>query len=248
MMTEDQNYLRIAQAIEYIQQNFKAQPSLAQIAAHLHLSPAHFQRMFSAWAGISPKKFLQYISLEYAKAILKNHQAQSLLDVAFETGFSSASRLHDLFIHIEGMSPAEYRNGGESLAINYSIAQTIFGAIVLASTTKGLCYMAFFEDQAAAVLELKAQFPKAQFIQHADQWHSTARQLLQTHHGDLSELKLHLKGSPFQLKVWASLVKIPMGELTSYGAIAKEIGQPQASRAVGAAVAHNPVAFLIPIG
>ncbi|WP_343594982.1 methylated-DNA--[protein]-cysteine S-methyltransferase [Acinetobacter sp.] len=246
MMSENTNYIRVAKAIEYISQNFKEQPSLSEIAEHIHLSQAHFQRVFTAWAGISPKKFLQYISLEHAKSILKNNKENSVLDAAFDTGLSSISRLHDLFIQIEGMSPAEYKNGGESLQIHYSFSETRFGLIIIASTAKGICHMAFTENHEDAFSQLQAQFPNAKFVQQENELQRKAMSIFQLNPNNLSEIKLHLKGTEFQLKVWESLLKIPMGELTTYSAIAKGIGNNKACRAVGTAIGSNPVAFLIP--
>jgi AraC-like DNA-binding protein len=144
------NYQRIAEAINYIRLNFKDQPNLDEVAEKVHLSPFHFQRMFTDWAGISPKKFLQYLSVEYAKNILKEKQA-TLFDAAFETGLSGTGRLHDLFINIEGMTPAEYKNGGQALNINYSFAESPFGNILVASTPKGICYLAFADDKEEAL-------------------------------------------------------------------------------------------------
>ncbi len=162
-MQQQRTYDRIAQAIAYIQQNFQQQPQLGEVAAHIHLSPAHFQRLFTDWVGTSPKKFLQYTSVEYAKNILK--QQGSVLDATFETGLSSTSRLHDLFIQIEGMTPAEYKQGGQDLIINYSFVETLFGEVLVASTHKGICALSFVEDQAEALQQLKLQFPKAQLVE-----------------------------------------------------------------------------------
>lgn len=243
-MQQHKQFERIAQAIEYIQQNFKDQPHLDEVAAHVHLSSAHFQRLFTEWAGTSPKKFLQYISLEHAKSMLKHDQ--SILDATFETGLSSTSRLHDLFIQIEGMTPAEYKHGGENLTINYQYVETIFGEAMIASTTKGICFMAFIENRMEAYKTLIEQFPNAKFIEQSDDLQQNALNIFSAKPLDLPQIKLHLKGTDFQLKVWECLLKIPMGKLSNYGEIAKYIETPKASRAVGTAIGNNPVAFLIP--
>lgn len=242
---EETNYSRIAQAISYLNGNFKTQPSLEEVAGKINLSPFHFQRLFTAWAGVSPKKFLQYLTVEHAKKLLKENQA-TLFEVAFETGLSGTSRLHDLFVNIEGMTPGEYKNGGENLVINYSFAETPFGNILVASTAKGICHIAFTEDAEEALENLKNKFPNAIYRQFADAAQQHALYIF-THDWDrISEIKLHLKGTDFQLKVWETLLKIPTGQLTTYGTIAKEIGMPSASRAVGTAIGANPVAFIIP--
>ncbi|WDO13692.1 methylated-DNA--[protein]-cysteine S-methyltransferase [Flavobacterium sp. WW92] len=239
------NYIRIAEAIEYIRENFKDQPNLDEVAAKVHLSPFHFQRLFTDWAGVSPKKFLQYISVEHAKQLLKEKEA-TLFDATHETGLSSTGRLHDLFIKIEGMTPGEFKNGGENLSINYSYAESPFGNIIVASTPKGICYMAFAENEETATADLKAHFPNADFKQKLDLIQQNALYIF-THDWDkLNQIKLHLKGTDFQLKVWETLLKIPMGNLSTYGQIAGEIQNPKASRAVGTAIGSNPVAFLIP--
>jgi AraC family transcriptional regulator of adaptative response/methylated-DNA-[protein]-cysteine methyltransferase len=239
------NYSRIAEAIDYIKTNFKHQPNLDEVAAKVNLSPFHFQRLFVEWAGTTPKKFLQYISIEHAKNLLKEKQA-SLFDTAYETGLSGTGRLHDLFINIEGMTPAEYKNGGAHLSVNYSFAESHFGNLMVASTPKGICQMAFFEDEAIALDELKRKFPNAQFQQKLDLIQQNALFIFQNDWSKLLEIKLHLKGTEFQLKVWETLLKIPLGQLSSYGSIAKKIGSPNAHRAVGTAIGSNPVAFLIP--
>ena len=244
-MSSQQHYQRIAQAITYIQQNFQQQPQLDEVAAHIHLSPAHFQRLFTEWVGTSPKKFLQYTSIEYAKQILKQEQG-SVFDATFATGLSSTSRLHDLFLQIEGMTPAEYKNGGVALTISYQFAETLFGEVLVASTSKGICALTFVENPTEALQHLKAQFPKAMFVAQSDSLQQSALTLFQTDQNQLAKIKLHLKGTAFQLKVWQSLLKIPMGQLTTYGELAKVIDHPKAARAVGSAIGSNPVAFLIP--
>nr|WP_315219664.1 methylated-DNA--[protein]-cysteine S-methyltransferase [uncultured Flavobacterium sp.] len=243
---ENINYNRIAAAIEYIKTHFKTQPNLDELAEKVHLSPFHFQRLFTEWAGTSPKKFLQYISVEHAKKILKDNQQATLFDAAFETGLSGTSRLHDLFIKIEGMTPAEYKNSGKNLAIRYSFAQSPFGNIIVASTSKGICFMAFAEDEIAGLIALQQQFSNATFEQKSDGVQQNALAIFQNDWSTLSEIKLHLKGTDFQLKVWETLLKIPMGQLATYGTIAQKIAKPNASRAVGTAIGSNPVAFLIP--
>jgi AraC family transcriptional regulator, regulatory protein of adaptative response / methylated-DNA-[protein]-cysteine methyltransferase len=239
------NYQRIAAAIEYINLNFRNQPDLDEVAEKVHLSPYHFQRLFTEWAGTSPKKFLQYISVEHAKSLLKEKQI-TLFEAAYETGLSGTSRLHDLFINIEGMTPAEYKNGGKNLSINYSSADTPFGQVIVASTPKGICYMAFEDEQNKAVSELFRRFPNASVTNQFSLAHANALSIFQNDWSKLNRIKLHLKGSDFQLKVWSSLLKIPMGEVTTYGSIARRIDSANASRAVGSAIGANPVAFLIP--
>ena len=238
--SENINYDRIAEAIDYIKANFKTQPNLDEVAAKVHLSPFHFQRLFTDWAGVSPKKFLQYISVEYAKGILKDKQS-TLFDAAYETGLSGTSRLHDLFINIEGMTPGEFKNGGEGLIINYSFAESPFGHIIIASTPKGICYMAFADDEKEELKKLQQHFPNAQYKQMLDMVQQNALYIFTHDWSKLHQIKLHLKGTDFQLKVWETLLKIPMGQLSTYGSIAEKIQQPNASRAVGTAIGHNPV-------
>jgi AraC family transcriptional regulator of adaptative response/methylated-DNA-[protein]-cysteine methyltransferase len=242
---ENINYHRIAEAIEYIRMHFKDQPSLDEVAEEVHMSPFHFQRIFTEWAGVSPKKFLQYISIEHAKQILQNKRA-SLSDAAFETGLSGTGRLHDLFIQIEGMTPGEFKNGGENLVIHYSYAETPFGNILVASTSKGICYMVFADDEPEALTGLQQYFPNARFKQMVDLAQQNALYIFTHDWGKLKQVKLHLKGTDFQLKVWETLLKIPLGQLSTYGNIAADIKNPRASRAVGTAIGSNPVAYLIP--
>lgn len=246
MIAQDQtNYQRIAEAIGYIKDNFKNQPGLEEIAEKVALSPFHFQRLFTDWAGVSPKKFLQYLTVEYAKKMLKEDQA-SLFDTTIETGLSGTGRLHDLFINMEGMTPGEYKNGGENLSVNYSFAESPFGNILVASTSKGICYMAFADDPEEALNILQTKFPNASYKQMVDLMQQNVLYIFTHDWTKLGQIRLHLKGTAFQLKVWETLLKIPMGKLTTYGNIARQIQVPKASRAVGTAIGDNPVAFLIP--
>ena len=239
------NFNRIAEAIEYLTQNFRKQPSLDDVAEKIHVSPFHFQRMFSEWAGVSPKKFLQFLTIDHAKTILKE-KGTTLFDAAFETGLSGTGRLHDLFINIEGMTPGEYKNGGENLSINFSFAESPFGNILVASTPKGICYMAFTDDEQQAIFELQQRFPNASYKQITDLIQQNALYIFSHDWSKLDQVKLHIKGTPFQLKVWEALLKIPMGALTTYKTIASGIDNPNALRAVGTAIGQNPVAFIIP--
>lgn len=243
--THAKDYDRIADAIGFITTHFRAQPALEDIAAHAGLSPYHFQRMFSDWAGVSPKKFMQYLSLEYAKKLLREDRA-TLLDTAYETGLSGTGRLHDLFVGIEAMTPGEYKQGGKNLLISYSFADSPFGSVLVAATPKGICHMAFEENESAGLAQLKARFPAASYVAGTDAHQQVALQIFDKDWQVKSAVRLHLQGTAFQLKVWESLLKIPMGQLTTYGTLADAIGKPTAARAVGTAIGANPVAFLIP--
>ncbi|MBL6444728.1 methylated-DNA--[protein]-cysteine S-methyltransferase [Fulvivirga sp. 29W222] len=238
------DYQRIAQAINYIKVNFKQQPTLEQIAESVHLSPYHFQRLFKKWAGVSPKKFLQYLSLEHAKSILS--QKQSLEETTFQTGLSGSGRLHDLFVNIEGMTPGEYKNQGGNLFIKYSVNESLFGNYLIASTGKGVCNLLFFDQEEKVVEELKSLWPKAKLVVGEDKDHETVRKFFAKNLESADKVRLHLKGTDFQLKVWEALLKIPEGALVSYGEIANQIKQPTAQRAVGTSIGRNPVGYLIP--
>jgi AraC family transcriptional regulator of adaptative response/methylated-DNA-[protein]-cysteine methyltransferase len=238
-------YHKIAKAIAYLDENFKQQPSLDQIAEQLHMSTFHFQRLFKEWVGISPKKYLQFLTVSYAKSQLKAEKA-SLLNVAANAGLSGTGRLHDLFVNIEGMTPGEYKKGGQDLTINYSFAETPFGDVLVASTSKGICYLAFIENAEQGIEELKKQFPNATYQEKSDLNQDNTLFIFNNDWSQLSEIKLHLKGTDFQLKVWQALLSIPQGGLVTYGEVARRINQPTASRAVGTAIGSNPIAYLIP--
>lgn len=242
---QELNYDRIAKAIQFIQDHFQEKPSLEEIAEHVHLSPFHFQRLFSDWVGTSPKKFLQYTQVNYAKKLLKEEK-RTLFDTHILTGVGSTSRLHDMFVQIEGMTPAEFKQGAEGLSIAYSFQGSPFGKCLIASTEKGICYLAFVDDDSAGLEELKHSFENARFIAEEQAIHREALSIFNLEDSSLKRIKLHLKGTAFQLKVWQALLSIPLGELNSYKEIAEKVGQPTASRAVGTAIGSNPIAYLIP--
>jgi AraC family transcriptional regulator, regulatory protein of adaptative response / methylated-DNA-[protein]-cysteine methyltransferase len=239
------NFNRIAEAINFIKAKSEHQPSLEEIAAHVNMSAFHFHKMFTDWAGVSPKKFLQFITISYAKNLLREKKA-TLFDTTIETGLSSTSRLHELFINIEGMTALEYKNEGENLTIKYWFYNTIFGQIIVAATDKGVCYLAFYETEENAIAYLKGMFKKAIFSKVESIFLLQVKSFFDNNLNTKQKIKLHIKGTDFQLKVWAALLTIPMGDLKSYGSIAKKIESSKASRAVGSAIGDNPIAFLIP--
>ena len=245
-LNQTRQFLRIARAIEYLYDHAAEQPDLAQVAAAVHVSPEHLQREFSAWAGISPKKMLQHISISRAKEALKN--SESVAEAAHCGGLSGTGRLHDLFINIEKMTPGEYKNGGTGLQIDYCLIPSPFGDLLAAATDKGICFMRFSDDLSSAALdELRAEYPNARLVERETESH---RQVAKAF-GSPSDrcggsVTLHIKGTPFQLKVWQALLAIPAGRLQSYGAVAQAAGSPKAARAVGTAIGKNPVAVLIP--
>ncbi len=241
------DYDKIARAIEFLALHQQEQPGLEAVAAAVHTSPFHFQRLFTDWAGVSPKKFLQYLTVEYAKQLLAGKE-HTLFDAAFEAGLSGTGRLHDLFVQIEGMTPGEYRNGGADLTIRYSIQRCRFGQYLVAATEKGICNLNFTENsQAAAQAGLAQIWPHARLLAAVDAHQQKIIDFFSDQHtGDGDRIKLHLKGTPFQLKVWEALLHIPEGALISYGGLAKQIRQTGASRAVGTAIGRNPVGYIIP--
>lgn len=237
------DYERIAAAISYITENFKQQPRLDEVAKQVHLSPFHFQRLFTQWAGVSPKKYVQYLTINYAKQALQQKKA-TLFDAAFNAGLSGTGRLHHLFVTIEAMTPGEYKLGA-ALPVNYSFESTPFGRLLIASTAKGICYAAFTSNDAAALQQLQQQFPAASLTAATDSAQQAALKIFDGSTAQ-SPVALHVKGSAFQLKIWEALLRIPTGALTTYKTIAGQSGSPQAVRAVGTAIGQNPVAFIIP--
>lgn len=243
-MQEKIDFTRIASAIEYIDEHYAEQPSLEVVAKQIHLSEYHLQRLFTEWAGVSPKKFLQYITVAHARSILQRQN--TLFSTAFASGLSGTGRLHDLFVTIEGMTPAEYRDGGASLEISYDFYPSPFGDLIIANTRKGICLLAFHDSGEDAISQLKERFPQAMLTQCPHQMHDAALELISLKSDIGAKVPLHLRATNFQLKVWEALLKIPSGDLTTYGQIASEIGDRKASRAVGTAIGSNPIAFIIP--
>ena len=239
--TQTTDYQRIAQAIQFIVESFPIKPDLKTIADQIHLSEYHFQRLFSQWAGISPKKFQQYLTLSFAKECLKENFSTET--VSHEAGLSGSGRLHDLFVNIEGVTPGEYKSQGKGLSIFYGSHNSPFGLVFIALTEKGICRMVFTESPEAETDILQAEWPEADIIPDQTRTEQVFSQIFSD---NPSPLTVHIKGTPFQLKVWEALLKIPEGKLVSYGTIATSISKSNATRAVGTAIGQNPVAYLIP--
>jgi AraC family transcriptional regulator of adaptative response/methylated-DNA-[protein]-cysteine methyltransferase len=238
-----EDYQRVAQAIAYIEAHAGAQPTLEEVAASVGLSEYHFQRLFSRWAGISPKRFLQFLTKENAKRLLPD---QSVLDTAYAAGLSSPGRLHDLFVQAEAVTPGEYKTRGAGLEIAYGFHPTPYGESLLAVTSRGICFLAFVDggDRDAALAELRRDWENAALTLDPASTGPYVAQIFSP--APRPPLALHLRGTNFQLKVWEALLRIPPGRATSYEDLAVRIGQPRAARAVASALAHNPVAYLIP--
>jgi AraC family transcriptional regulator of adaptative response/methylated-DNA-[protein]-cysteine methyltransferase len=241
------HYSTIASAIEFLTANAKKQPSLEEVAAHVHMSPYHFQRIFTEWAGVSPKKFLQFLTVNYAKQLLASNKQISLFNAADEAGLSGTGRLHDLFVKIESMTPAEFREGGRNLHINYAFSECAFGRYIAAATDRGICHVAFVDsDEKNAIDELQNNWPEATLHENPTVFHEVVSRFFTASLMRDEQISLHLQGTPFQLKVWEALLQIPEGQITTYGKLASAVGNPTASRAVGSAIGRNPVAYLIP--
>jgi AraC family transcriptional regulator, regulatory protein of adaptative response / methylated-DNA-[protein]-cysteine methyltransferase len=236
------HYGVIGRAIETIAGRADEQLSLEEVAASVGLSPAHFQRVFSQWVGVSPKRYQQYLTLDHAKRLLA--ERHSVLDTAHAAGLSGSGRLHDLFLRWEAMSPGEYARACEGLEIAWGWFDTPFGPALAMGTDRGLCGLAFAAEtgRAAAMADLRARWPKAAFLEAPERLGAWVRAAF----GGGGEARLHLIGAPFQIKVWEALLRVPSGHVTSYTDIAAAIGRPRAVRAVGTAVGRNPVSWLIP--
>lgn len=253
VMDQDINYQRIEQAIRYLENNFQRQPELDEVAEVVHLSPFHFQRLFTEWAGISPKRFLQFLTVDFLKSKLQ--ESKNLVEVAVAAGLSSQSRVYDLFTTLEAVTPQEYKQSGSGIRIEYGIHETPFGDALIGITERGVCWLSFIntdEDPRYELEKMKEHWHNSVF--HQDQALTLefvskifARKSQLSLGGSTPE-KMHLfvKGTNFQIKVWEALLKLPLGNVTTYQEIATQIQNPKAMQAVGSAVGSNHIAYLIP--
>ena len=238
------DYARIEQAICYLVQNFQQQPSLPEIAGSVGLSEYHFQRLFTRWAGISPKRFLQFLTVEYAKQLLAD--STSVLEATYEAGLSSPGRLHDLFVTCEAVTPGQFKQNGQGVTIAYGFHPSPFGECLLAVTERGICGLAFVTgNRQQALADLRQRWQEATLVADPGQTQPLAERIFEPAGGQPA-LPVLLKGTNFQLKVWQALLDIRPGAVVSYQDVAAHIGRPGAARAVGQALARNPVGFLIP--
>lgn len=239
-----QHYRLIEQAIHYIEANLQHQPELAEVASAVGLSEYHFQRLFTRWAGISPKRFMQFLTKEQAKQFLD--RSENLLDATHQIGLSSLGRLHDLFVATEAVTPGEYKSRGAGVSIRYGIHVTPFGKCLIATTERGICHLGFVDgSEGKAIDNLVAHWKQADMVEDYKSTAPLINRIFLDGEAD-SPLKLHLRGTNFQIKVWEALLNVPAGALTTYEQIAAHIGNPRAVRAVGSAVGDNPIAYLIP--
>ena len=247
--TGAQDYARVAAAIEFLSENWRDHPPLEAVAAKVGLSPAHFQRLFTRWAGISPKQFVQAITIDNARAVLRD--SASVLDASYEVGLSGPGRLHDLFVSYEAMTPGDYKAGGDGLEIAYGFHDSPFGLALAMVTDRGLAGLAFAdddeEDRIRALADMKARWPSANFVEDPARTASyVAKSFNPQGWSRKNPLKVVLIGNDFDVTVWRTLLRIPTGSMVSYSDVATHIGNPRAVRAVGSSVGRNPIPFVIP--
>ncbi|MBM3810229.1 MAG: methylated-DNA--[protein]-cysteine S-methyltransferase [Acidimicrobiia bacterium] len=233
------DYSRIEKAIVFLDRNYQEQPSLDEVAKAAGLSPFHFQRLFRRWAGISPKRFLQFLTAEHARALLE--QSRPLLEAAFEAGLSGTGRLHDLMVSIHAATPGEIKSRGEGMHIAYGTHATRFGECLVATTARGVCWLSFDEHE-EALGELQKRWPKARLVATQSQ----TRALVERIFAADKPVDLHLRGTNFQIRVWEALLRIPVGHVTTYEEVAEQVCTARATRAVASAVGANPVSWVIP--
>ncbi len=240
------DYLRVEQAILYLENHYRDQPGLEDVAANIGLSEYHFQRLFTRWAGVSPKRFLQFLTKEGAKELLD--QSGNLLDTTHQVGLSSLGRLHDLFITTEAVTPGEYKSRGAGVTIRYGLHPTPFGKCLIATTERGICHLSFVQaSEGDAIDQFVAEWQQAKMVEDYRSTVSLVEPIFDLRYNQRGKpLNVHLRGTNFQLKVWEALLQVPAGTVTTYEGIASMIGKPTATRAVGTAIGHNPIAVLIP--
>ena len=240
------DYARIADAIRFIASQVTRQPTLDEIAAHVHLSPFHFQRLFSRWAGVTPKRYLQVLTLERAKALLQ--ESRPLLEVADTLGLSSGSRLYDHFVQLEAVTPGEYKQRGAGLVIDHGVHDTPFGQAFVALTPRGICNFSFLDDQVpqAPLTALAQSWPEAELREAPSRTQGVIHTMFDDSKAPDRPISLHVSGTNFQISVWRALLQIPPAKVVSYAQVASAVGNPKAARAVGLAVGANPVALMIP--
>jgi AraC family transcriptional regulator, regulatory protein of adaptative response / methylated-DNA-[protein]-cysteine methyltransferase len=242
-----EDYQRVAQAIAFMRQHHLSQPDLTTIAQQIGLSEGHFQRLFTRWVGVSPKRFLQYLTVEYAKS--KIYQSKNLLDLTWDAGLSSPGRLHDLFVNLEAMSPGEYKTGGVGLQLRYGVHESPFGPALIALTPRGVCSLQFLDTADSSMAE---QLLRQSWLQADITYDPAAIQPVHdlifgfTTATEQKPLTLCVKGTNFQIQVWRALLQVPFGDITTYQTVAEKVGRPRATRAVGTAIGHNPIGYLIP--
>lgn len=241
------DYDRVRAAIIFLREHQQQQPDLADLSSYLGLSESHVQKLFSRWAGISPKRFLQFLTIEYAKQRIA--ETDDLLSLSLQAGLSGPGRLHDLFVNMEAMSPGEFKHAASGLLIRYGIGETPFGSALIAITDRGICHLSFIEarEKEQAIHTLKAGWPLARFEHQQEESTTLLAGIFDPQHIKNDEpLSVWVSGSNFQIQVWRALLQIPFSGVLSYRQLATHLGMPKASRAVGNAIAHNPVAYLIP--
>ncbi|MEO0472638.1 MAG: methylated-DNA--[protein]-cysteine S-methyltransferase [Bacteroidota bacterium] len=234
----------IRASLAYIREHFAEQPDLDQLAAHANLSKYHFQRLFQDWAGVSPKQFLQHTTAQHARKLLLN--GESTLTTAWEVGLSGTGRLHDLFVKIEACTPGEFKSRGKGLSINWTVIRTYFGLAMVAETERGIAQFGFIDAGEDPKSFLNEQYPMAELLERKGPHARKLEAYMKDFVVPEEKIPLDLKGTPFQVKVWEALLRIPSGRLCAYKDIAEAIGKPTASRAVGTAIGRNPIAYLIP--
>ncbi len=240
------DYDRIAQAIHFLEQNYRRQPALDEVAKSVYLSEFHFQRLFRRWVGISPKRFLQFLTIEHAKRRLD--ECRSVLDATYDAGLSSPGRLHDLFVTLEAVTPGEYKQKGAGLRIAYGFHETPFGTAMLGATERGLCSLAFVDEggEGAAIDELRERWPLGDLDEDARKTAELAARIFAPKADDDRPVPLFVQGTNHKVRVWEALLRVPAGALVSYEQLAAAAGKPGAVRAVAGAVARNQVAYVIP--